>query len=899
VAHRASRIGSRLYALLLRAFPSDVRDSEGPDMAAQFAGERAARRGRPVALARLWIAAFADALWNGLLERLSVRAAISARRGGVEVDADPGWSRRSARFLLAALNDLRISVRRLAAAPSFTLVAVLTLALGIGANSAIFSVVYGVLLRPLPFPEPDRLVALFHVWEGKHDVFSSPNFLDVQARARTLQSSAAFYGTTMTLTNAGDPASLTGTRVTAGFFETMAVPPLHGRTFRPDDNETGRHRVVVLGHALWRDRFGSDPAIVGRRITLDGDAHEVVGVMPAGFQWPTTAELWLPAEYDESFLRTNRGAWYLSAVGRLAPDAEVDQAIAEMNALGRRLEQEHPDMNARLGMTAHPLLDAMVGDTRRSLLVLLAAVAFVLLIACANVANLLLARASARQAELAVRVALGASRLQIVRQLLVESLLLAGLGGLAGLLLAIGGTRFLVYLQPSGIPRLSAIAVDTTVVLCTLGAALVTGVLFGLVPAAQSSGRSVEAIHERGRSGTAGRRSQRLRGGLVVAETALALMLLAGAGLLIRSFVKLTHVDPGFNVGQALTFRVALPRSDYPDDERRLVFFDGLRERLSAMPGVAGVGAVLAVPPGSSNLNLTFTVSGRPPAPPGQEPALEIRIADAEYFRVMGIPLRRGRLFEDADRAGDGVVVLAESAVQRHFAGEDPLGRRIEVGWNRNGKLLGGTVVGVVGDVLSHGLDQAPPPQVYFPLAQAPNGSMSFVMRTEADPASYAGAVRATVGELDPRLPVTRVQTLAAHVRESIAEPRFYMLLLGLFAGVAVALAAIGIFGVLAYLVAQRAREIGVRLALGARPRSVVALVLRRAVLLVGIGVAIGLAGAMGLTRWLQSLLFELDPMDPVTLASSAAGLMFVAVVAAWIPARRASNVDPVTVLRD
>jgi putative ABC transport system permease protein len=883
----------RAYGWLLLAFPPGVREGHGDEMTRAFREARARLAGRPLALAGLWGRAVADAMWHGALERWTGHAEVTDRSGR--------WNVEQAPWFAGLGSDVRLGARRLRKAPGFTVIAALTLALGIGANSAIFSVVNGVLLKPLPFPEPTRLVGLFQTWEGKDDVFSPPNFLDVQKRTKTLQAAAAYNDHRFVLTHAGEPMSLIGAEVSDGFFETLEVAPIAGRTFTAAEHQPGKTGVVVLGYALWQQRFGGDPGVLSRTITLDSLSYQVVGVMPAGFQWPLQTQFWVPSEYDEAYTSTNRGAWVVEAMGRLAPGTSVDQAKAEFAGLARQLETEYPKFNTKVGMAVRPLLDALVGDTRKALLVMLGAVGFVLLIACVNVANLVLARASAREDELAIRVALGAGRGRLIRQLVVESLLLASVGGLAGLACAVGGTRALVALRPAGIPRLDAIGVDGTVLAFTLAATVVTGLLFGLVPAWQivRRGSLADRLHERGRSGLSSRRSQRIRSVLVVAETALAVVLLSGAVLLIRSFAQLSRVDPGFVVGRAITFGVGLPDVQYDTDDKRLVFYRGLIERLRALPGVSDVGAVLAIPPTPPTFNLSFAVTGRPDPAPGEEPSLEVRVADADYFRTMGIALRRGRMFSLEDRPGSTpVALLTESAVAKFFPGENPLGKHITLGWRRDKTRVGGDVIGVVADVKSFGLDQAPPPQIYMPLSQVPIETMAFVVRTAASETSLIAPIRAAVAAIDPNMPVNRVETLADHVRKSIATQRFYMLLLAVFASVALALAAVGIFGVLSYLVTQRTREIGIRVALGAGRRTVVGLIMRQAVFLAVVGIVIGLAGAVGLSRLLQTMLFELSPTDPLSFGLVAGGLLCVAAVSAWWPARRAVAVDPLTALR-
>jgi putative ABC transport system permease protein len=797
--------------------------------------------------------------------------------------------------------DVAWGWRRLRAAPGFTLMATLTLALGIGATSAIFSVVNGVLLKPLAFPDASRVVGLYQVWEGKREVYSPPNFIDVEAHAKSFLSAAAYSSNGLTLTGAGDPLRLTAVQVTSGFFTVLETPPQLGRTLNRADNETGHTHVVVLGNALWRTRFGADPALVGRTVTLDGQAWQVVGVMPAGFEWPFSAEAWVPAEYTTVFTHDNRGSWYLSAMARLKPGVTVAQAAAEMADLARQAEHDYPDLNTKVGMTAYPIVDDLLGDTKRALLVLLGAVGFVLLIACVNVANLVLARAAAGEGELAVRVAMGAGRWRLVRQGLVESLLLALLGGALGLGLAVGGLRTLHAVAPPGVPRLDTVMLDRTMVIFTFAVTALSGLIFGIIPALQTTSRSlVDALRERGRSAFSGPRGRLTRHALVVVEMALAVLLLTGAGLLVRSFVRLMHVDPGFRVDHALVFRLGLPAQRYPDDPARAAFYNRATGALAAMPGAVGVGTVFFMPPTPPTFNLTFEVAGRPPIRPADQPTLEIRIADPNFFPLMGIPVRRGRLFTDMDRAGTTpVALLTESAARQFFAGEDPLGKHIVLGWRRNQQRVEGDVVGVVADVKSYGVDQDAPAELYVPLAQVPETSMAFVVRTAVEPESMFGAVRTALHQVDPNLPVTRLETLAEHVDKSIAERRFYMLLLGLFAMVALSLAAVGIFGVLSFLVAQRTREIGIRMALGAHRGSLVGLVLRQTFALAGSGVMVGTLAGLALTGLMRTMLFEVKPSDPATFALVDLGLLLIAALAAWLPTRRAVRVNPTVALRD
>jgi putative ABC transport system permease protein len=800
------------------------------------------------------------------------------------------------------LQDIRYALRAMRRTPGFTAVALLTLALGIGANAAIFSVINAVLLRPLPFPDPDRVLRVYSTFQGERGVLSPRNFLDVREQQKSFASLAAYYADGYTLSGAGDPERLDGATVSADFFGVLGVKPLVGRTFRPDEDVPGKNRVAVLGYDLWRRRFGGDRGIVGRAVTLEGVPYVVVGVMPAGFAYPEKREIWTPIPFDSSFTgQGSRGAYYISAIGRLAPGATPEHAAVEVAGIAGRLARAYPEANANVGGTALPLAEALVGDIRGSLLVLLAAVGFVMLIACANLANLLLSRAAARQGEMAVRVALGAGRRRLIRQLLTESVALSLAGAALGLVLARWGAAFLVSMKPRGIPRLEGVGVDATVVAYTAGIAVLTGILFGLAPALQAArGQVATALREGGRSPSASRGSARMRGALVVAEMALAVMLLAGAGLLIRSFATLRAVNPGFRTDRALTFRIAVPESRYGRDAQIDGFYSRLLATTAALPGAAGVGAVSALPLSGTSFNFDFTVDGRPKPPPGASATLETRAITPGYLTVMGIPVLRGRGFTEADRAGaPPVVLISQSAARKFFAGEDPIGKRIVLGWTRTDTVhTGGTVVGVVGDVKLSRLEDEAPPHIYLAHHQVPTQAMSVVLRGTGDPLSLAPAVRRTVAALDPDVPVTRLLSVSQLVSDSVSQRRFYMLLLTLFAALALALAGVGIFGVVSYTVVQRTREIGIRMALGAAPGRVLHEVVGRGVGLAGIGLGVGLVLSLGATRTLAGLLYGVGPQDPATLAATLAVLGGAALAASWIPARRATRVDPITALR-
>jgi predicted permease len=797
--------------------------------------------------------------------------------------------------------DVGYALRRLRRAPAFTLVAAATLAVGVGANSAIFSVIHAVLLKPLPFGDPDRLVRVSQVWKGKPSVYSPQNFLDLEAQAQSFESLVALDGGGVTLTGRGAPARLEGAEVGARFFDVLRVPPALGRGFAAGENEPGHGKVAVLGHRLWSDRFGGDPGIVGSTVRLNREPYVVVGVAPAGFSYPEGAEVWMPLEYDTIFRTKSRGSWFLEIIGRLKPGISVQRARQEVATIAARLEHEYPDMDAGVGATVTPLHEAIVGDVRPALLVLLGAVGLVLLIACVNVANLLLARGVARETELAVRSALGAGRGRLLSQLLTESALLALLGGAAGTFVAWLSLDALLALQPQGVPRLAEVRIDRTVEAFAALLSLLTGLLAGIVPALDMARRATSQALREGARGVLGVHGSRLRSGLVVGQIALAMILLAGAGLLMRSFVRLRHVDPGFASANALTFRLSLPEAAYAQDSQRAAFFDELLPRLAALPGVRSAGAVAGLPLGGSRFNLSFEVEGRPPLSPAEQPSMEVRVATPDYFRAMQIPVRRGRGFQAGDVDGaPAVALLSESAVRKFFPNEDPLGKRIVLGWRRpEGKpRAGGEVVGIVADVKEQGLAIENAPEIYLPYAQLPIMSMDVVLQTAVRPLSLQAGAQAVVHALDAELPIARVRSLEDIVARSISEPRFYVLLLASFAAMALLLAALGIFGVMSYAVVQRTREIGIRVALGALPAELVRSILLEAVRLAAVGVGAGLAGALALSRVLERLLFQLSPNDPATLAAVGVLLTAVAVLASYLPARRAAAVDPLIALR-
>ena len=794
------------------------------------------------------------------------------------------------------MQDLRYAVRTLFRSPGFTLVAVLTLALGIGATTAIFSVVDGVLLKPLPYASPDRLVV---VWESKgasaHNVVNPANYLDWRARAHSFAEMGLFTWSAMTL--AGDqPEHVQGLAVSTNMFGVLGVRPLLGRAFVAADADSGVERRVVLSYGLWVRRFGADSGIVGRSIPLVGGVARVAGVMPPGFRPLWEEDYWEPFRFN-AWARSHDGR-YAVAVARLKDGVSPARAQAEMTVITRGLERDYPDFDTGWGATVVSMADQVVGHARRALLVLLGAVTFVLLIACANVGNLLIARAASRERETAVRTALGASRLRVVRLWLVECLLLAGAGAGAGVLLASWGVTLLKALAPDSVPRLEDVGLDARVLAFTAGVALASAVLLALVTGRRQSARDAAgALRSGDGRATAGRAASRFRGVLVASEVALALVLLVGAGLLVRSLARLLAVAPGFDPSHVTSVHLALDGQAYAQPARQAVFWHELLDRLRSRPGVQVAGAITFLPLAGPGAATSYTVIGQPPPAPGQEPVADIRIVDADFFHAMNIPLVRGRLFgADDTPAGAEVAVVNELLAKRTWPGEDPIGRRVKVAWTHADAEV--TIVGVVGDIRDRALDAEVRPTLYYSLDQEPASEMNVVLRTTAAPAALAGELRSAVRALDPQVPLGTVTTMDETVAASTLNRRFPMQLLALFAALAVALAAVGIYGVLAYTVRLRTREIGVRLALGARPEAVVRMIVGSGLGFLLAGVGVGVAGALAATSALRSLLFGIGPLDPPTFMAVAALLVGIALLASWLAARRAAKVDPVVALR-
>jgi putative ABC transport system permease protein len=816
-------------------------------------------------------------------------------------------------WLDEAARDFRHALRMLQRSPGFTAVAVLTLALGIGANTAIFSVVNSVLIRPLPYHDPAGLVM---VWENNsqhpnpHNTVSPPNFLDWQSRNTVFSSMAYIFDERDNLTGNGDPQEVAVQDVSVNFFPLLGVNLLLGPGFTPENGKSGHDNVVIFSYGLWKERFAGDPAIVGKSIVLNGHPQTVVGIAPQNFQWFIKAgsqtgakpQIWTPFVFPQSWSSHKDIGRFISVVARLKPGANYSQAQTQMTAIASQLEHEFPDADGHWGVNVVPLRDQISGELRPALLVLFGAVAFVLLIACANVSSLLLARAASREREMAIRTAIGASRWRIARQLLMESLLLALIGGGMGVVLAVWGTNALLAASPRNLFDLTTISLALRVLTFAVASTLLAGLLFGFLPSYISAhSRISETLKEGGRGSSSANRRAFARNAFVVAQLGLALVLLTGSGLLIRSFVRLVGVDPGFETGHLLTFKLSLPRSKYGTDPLRLAFFQKFLTRMTTVPGVrsasmenypplAGLGAATAV-----------HLLGQPPLAVSDLPVANVRVVGPGYFGTMNIPLRAGRLFNAQELAEEKhVTVINQAFADKYLRDVNPLGQKaviymksLEESGNQPSEIIG-----VVGDVHQIGLDTAPEPTVYWPHPELVYSSMTILVRTANDPLALVGAAHTELQQLDPELPMAAIATMDQLLAESLSRAHFTMLLLGIFSAVALILAAVGIYGLIAYSVTQRTQELGIRIALGAQHRDVLRLVLAQGTRLTLLGVAIGLLAALALSRLLSTLLFAVSATDPLTFAGVAALLAAVALLACFIPARRATRVDPIVALR-
>jgi putative ABC transport system permease protein len=803
------------------------------------------------------------------------------------------------------LQDLRYGFRMLVKNPGFTLIAVVTMALGIGANAAIFSVVNGVMLRSLPFKEPDRLMFVLETnarFSGPGIAASGLDYRDWKEQSRAFESMGARQPFSVNLTSTDHPERLQGERVTWDYFPTQGVAPVAGRLFSPDEDRPGSSDVILLSEGLWRRRFGGDPNIIGQAVPINGRSATVVGVMPNDYR--PNVEFWMPLALN--FENADRSMKNIQVIGRLAADVTREEAQAEMSAIAARLAEEYPQLNSGWGAAVIPFHQLIVSNIRPALMLLLAAVGFVLLIACVNVANLLLARAASREKEIAIRIAIGASRWRLIRQVLTESLLISVIGGAIGVLIAMWGTEFLIKLNPQGIPLAGAVTVDASVLGFTLLISILSGILFGLVPALQASKPSLnDTLKDAGRGGSSHSRGRRIRSTLVVLEVAVALVLLAGAGLLIKSFALLQDVNVGFNRERLLTMQVFLPPAQYPRPEDQTAFFNAAVERLSALAGVASVSAVSHLPLAGGGPQFIFSVEGRPLPAPSDAPLAHYRAITPGYFETMGVPLLKGRVFNQGDdQEAQQVVIINQKMADAMWPGEDAINKRLTVGVPLPDDTPEyATVVGVVGDVKFLTLSGETGMQMYQHVSQSPFlpqmfRAMSFVLRTESEPDGTVASARAVIASLDPTLPVSNVKTMDAIVSDSVAPFRFNTFLLGLFAAIAMVLTVVGVYGVMNYSVSQRTQEIGIRMALGAHPRQVRAMVLRQGMALSAAGLAVGLVAGFIVTRWMSSLLFGVSTTDPVIFAAVALTLASVACAACYIPARRATKVDPIVALR-
>lgn len=815
------------------------------------------------------------------------------------------------------LQDLRYGARMLLKNPGITFIVILALALGIGANTAIFSVVDSVLLRPLPYPESDRLVFLNETSKAMDEIsISYPNFADWRNQNKVFEYIGVYNRGSYNLTGAGEAERIVTAQMSADLFSALRTNPFIGRIYSNDEDKPGGTPVVVLSYALWQRRFGGQTGIVNQQLTLNNKSYTVVGVMPETFRYPSRAEMWVPvgqlSDQESWKHRGNHPGLY--GVARLKPGVSFAQAKAELDMIGANLEKQYKDSNAGNGIGMRSLLEIFVGDVRRPLWVLFAAVAFVLLIACANIANLLLARAQSRQKEMAIRAAMGAGRWRIARQLLTESVLLAIIGGTLGLLIAQWGIKLILYISPDAIPRSKEISLDWRVLGFTLGLSFVTGVLFGLVPALQAGVVDVHGTLKESGRGVSARHW--LRSSLVVVEVGTTLVLLIGAGLMIRSFYRLQKVDPGFSYEQLTSFNISLPQKKYKDAQQIDGFYARLMDNLRTLPGVESTAAASGLPLGNNGWQTSFRIDGQPRPEPGKTPLMEACLVTPDYFRSMNIPLKRGRFFDDHDDRSSiagkdlsklneveqelsalNTIIIDEEFARRHWPNEDPVGKRIAMGSEEHPRYL--TVIGVVGRVKMEGLSQdSKRVQGYFPFKQIPNNDMTVILKASGDPNQLIAAVRQQVKAIDTDQPIYGIRTMDEIRAESVAPERLNLTLLSIFAAIALVLAMVGIYGVMSYSVTQRTHEIGIRMAIGAQPRDVFRMVIRQGMLLAFTGVVLGLISAFSLTRLMATMLFSVEPTDPATFAAITILLSLVALVACYVPGRRATRVDPVISLR-
>jgi len=891
---RPSLAAFRVAVLL---YPPRFRARFATAMLGAFADCRAeAAANGAIALSSFYFRTFFDAVRSAAKERINPVLPDPRPPADEQVDRPQRGA-----FLDALLQDTRFAVRSLLKRPAFTIVSVVALALGIGATTAIFSAVNGVLLHRLPYKDPDSLVRMLRVREAeRRTAMSLPDLRDIQEQVPSLEWSAGYSQQNVTLTGLGEAELISGATVTDGLLAVFAEAPALGRDIRADEAIVGGPRVIVIGYRFWQDRLGGRSDVIGETVELSDPSFEIVGVAPAGFDFPAGTELWAP-NYLGGMEGCGRGCHTFGVIARLAAGAAAGPANEELEVLAVRLQEAYPEDNYGKSFVVESLEDSIVGGVRAGLLVLLGAVGMVLLIACANVANLLLIRASGRAGEVAVRFALGAGRARIVRQLLVEAGVLAGLGGVFGLLLAAGGVQVLLALAPADLPRASEVRVDLTVLSFAMATVAVVSLFFGLAPALRLARAPLTpALQRAGRNRPGSARGNWMRSALLTTEVALSVMLLLGAGLLARSFSRLNAVELGFETESVVRFSLSLPESRYPEPDAGVRFFETIEETIASLPGVESVGSVFGSPLGHNDISASVVLRGQPPVPPGQEPDAIWHAVSPGYFRTLRIPLLSGRDFQRGDRPGSQrVVIVSETFARRLYPGEDPLGKEVDLGVSFGyPEERPRTIIGVVGDVRFRALTRAPEPETYVPMAQAGPDYMTIVVRTFPGGSDVVAAIRDEVRALDDALPLRYIETMRMVVDRELGSTRFYMLLLMSFAGVALVLASVGLYGVVGFIVAQRTHEIAVRMSLGARRRDVILMVLRQGVWPVAVGIVAGLVAAQLGSKVLASLLYGIEPTDPVAFAGATTTLLAVALLALVVPASKASRISPMAALK-
>jgi putative ABC transport system permease protein len=832
---------------------------------------------------------------SGMTEQ-EARYAAQRTFGNVSLAKEDSRTIWGLRYLEVLWQDLHYGVRMLINRPTFTVFAIIALSLGIGINSAIFSVVNAVLLRPLPFSDPDRLVQLREMSQkvGEPVPVSPPNFIDWKTQSSTFEQIAAYHGQGFTLTGVDEAERVLGVRVSSDFLPLLGIKPILGRNFSAEEDRAGKEQVLILTHSFWQRRFGSDPGIIGKDLILNGQNFTVIGIMPPGFNYPRdeTLAFWTPLAPDSN---PSRGSHYLTVIARLKSNVTSAQAQREMDVIAKRLEERYRNTNTGNGVIISSLHEQTVGEIRPTLLVLFGVVLLVLLIACANVANLQLVRTLPRQREIAIRMALGADRLRVIRQLLTENILLSVIGGMLGLLLALWGVELLLALGPENIPRLKEINIDYRVFGFTFALSVITGIVFGLAPAMQTFKINLnDQLKEGGRSMADGSQKH-FRSTLVVFEIAISLVLLIGAGLMIKSFGYLIGTDPGFKSNNLLTMTIFLPKAKYPENRRVADFFSQVLQKGESVPGIDSIGLTSQIPLNGTEWTNSFDIEGRPPLAPGKDNFSDLRWISPGYFKTMGIPFIKGRQFTDRDVAeAPGVVIINQSMARKFFPDEDPIGKRLTIAYNHN---ISVEIVGVVGDIRP-GVDSEPAPEMYLSYLQTPVRALYLVVRTSVEPTAIVATIRKQVSSIDKEQPISNIRSMDQVFASSIAQRRFNTLLFGIFAAMALILAAIGIYGVISFFVTQRRHEIGIRMALGAQRIDVIKLVMRQGIVLSLIGVAIGICAALVFTRVLSSLLFGITATDPIIFLVIPTILVGVALSASYIPAWRATRIDPMIAIR-